>query len=231
MNAITFSFKCKAEMTYPEKRETKLLAVCVGMPREVIIAGKPVMTGIYKKPTEGRVRLRRHNLEGDGQADPDNHGGELKAAYAYPWEHYAFWAEKLGRDDLGPGKFGENFSVMGLSEESVIIGDIYRLGGAMVQVTDPRLPCFKLGHKLGDPAFPERFRAEGRLGFYMRVEQEGEVGAGDEIILLERGKCGISIRRLWELVYSEARDPETAARAAEHPLVCSSWRKKLLGST
>ena len=214
----------------PTNTTMKLLAVCVGPPREVVIGGKPVMTGIYKKPAEGRVMLRRLNLDGDGQADPANHGGELKAVYAYPWENYAFWAEKLGRDDLKPGIFGENFAVEGMGEESVIIGDIYRIGGALVQVTDPRQPCFKLGHMLGDPSFPERFRAEGRPGFYLRVEQEGEVGAGDEITLVQRGECGISIRRLWELVYSEARDPELAARAARHPLVCDSWRKKLIAA-
>lgn len=205
----------------------KLVAVCVSLPRRVIIGGKPVMTAIYKEPVEGRVMLRRHNLDGDGQADPDNHGGELKAAYAYPCEHYEFWSKTLGRDDLVPGTFGENFTVDGLSDDSVYIGDIYRIGGAVVQVTHPRQPCFKLGHKMGDPKFSELFRAEGRPGFYLKVIEEGEVGAGDEIITLERDDSRITIRQVWELVYSGSRSPELAARAAEHPLIGTSWRKKL----
>jgi MOSC domain-containing protein YiiM len=211
--------------------ESEILAVCVGLPREVEIAGKKVMTGIYKEPVDGRVMLRTLNLDGDRQADPEFHGGELKAAYAYSWDDYRFWSRELDRE-LMPGTFGENFTVTGLQDPDVHIGDIFQIGpAAKVQVTHPRLPCFKLGHKMGDPSFPDRFRKAARLGFYLKVLEEGEVGAGHKIKLLERGDSEISMRRLWELVYDDKPDPELAARAAEHPLTGKSWRKKLLDRT
>jgi len=205
----------------------KLLAVCVGLPIEVEHDGKTVSTGIFKKPVAGRVMLRRGNLDGDRQADLENHGGEFKAAYAYPHEHYPFWQEQLGRNDFTWSQFGENFTVEGFIEESVLIGDVYRIGGAVVQVTQPRQPCFKLGIKMADPAFPRKFLASGKLGFYLRVVQEGEVGAGDPIKLVLRGKNGISVRRVWELVYGGIKSPEEALRAAEIELLSASWRKAL----
>ncbi|MFH1070390.1 MAG: MOSC domain-containing protein [Candidatus Glassbacteria bacterium] len=205
----------------------KLLAVCAGLPVEIEHDGKTVSTGIFKKAVAGRVMLRRGNLDGDRQADLANHGGEFKAAYAYPHEHYAFWQHQLGRNDFTWGQFGENFTVEGLTEESVLIGDVYRIGGAVVQVTQPRVPCFKLGIKLADPAFPRKFLASGKLGFYLRVVQEGEVGAGDPIKLVLRGKTGISVRRVWELVYCGIKSPEEALRAAEIELLSESWRKAL----
>ena len=179
----------------------KLLAVCVGLPAEVEHEGKTVLTGIFKKPAAGRVMLRRHNLDGDRQADLENHGGENKAAYAYESENYPFWQEQLGRDDFTWGQFGENFTVEGMTEDTVEIGDVYRIGTAAVQVTQPRLPCFKLGIRLGDPAFPKRFLEAGWLGFYLRVVEEGEVGAGDEISLVESWENSLSVRRVWALAY------------------------------
>jgi MOSC domain-containing protein YiiM len=207
-----------------------ILAVHVGLPREVVIAGKPVLTAIYKDRAPGRVLLRTLNLDGDNQADPAYHGGELQAAYAYTAENYEFWSRELGRE-LEHGLFGENFTVTGMPDSAAHIGDIYRIGPeARVQVTHPRLPCFKLGHKMGDPLFPERFRAQPRLGCYLKVLTEGEVGAGDEITLEQRGDAEITMQRLWELVYTDRQDKALAARAAAHPLVGNSWRKKLLAA-
>ena len=121
----------------------------------------------------GRVLARRLSLEGDWQADLRSHGGLNKAVYAYPLEHYARWSEELGRDNLRPGQFGENLTVEGLTEDAARLGDVFRVGGALLQVTQPRYPCFKLGIKMGDPLFPRRFLASGRTGFYLRVLEEG----------------------------------------------------------
>src|SRR3954447_2255553 len=159
----------------------RLLSVNVGLPGEVSYRGRAVKTGIFKTPVEGRVMLRTLNLEGDGQADLDNHGGPYRAAYVYTYENYDHWRDTLGLDGLTYGNFGENFTVTGMPEDEVHIGDIFRVGGALVQVTQPRPPCFKLGIRLRKPTFPKAFLASGRIGFYLRVLQEGEVGAGDQI--------------------------------------------------
>ena len=172
----------------------KLLSVNVAMPREVEINGKPVSTGIYKLPVPGRVWLGKLGLAGDGQADLTVHGGEHQAAYSYPFEHYAHWQTVLGRAALSHGTFGENFTVTGLLEDEVGVGDILRIGGAVVQVTLPRLPCFKFAHKIGRPAILKEFLHSGRSGFYHRVLTEGEVGAGDDIELLDRDPAGVTIR-------------------------------------
>lgn len=172
----------------------KLLSVNVALPQEIEINGKPVSTGIYKLPVPGRVWLGRLGLAGDGQADLTVHGGEHQAAYSYPFEHYAHWQAVLARPSLPPGTFGENFTVSGLLEDEICVGDTLRIGGAVVQVTLPRLPCFKFAHKIGQPAILKEFLQSGRSGFYLRVLTEGEVGAGDEIELLERDPAGITIR-------------------------------------
>jgi MOSC domain-containing protein YiiM len=162
----------------------QLVSVNVSLPRTLQLGGRRLTTGIFKEPVPGRVMLRTLNLDGDGQADPRYHGGPDKAAYAYPLEHYERWKSELGRDDLPFGQFGENFTISGMLEDRVRIGDVYRIGGAQVQVTDPRAPCFKLGLKMGSRDFQKLFLASGRLGFYLRVLEEGDVGAGDPIELL-----------------------------------------------
>jgi MOSC domain-containing protein YiiM len=172
----------------------KLLSVCVALPRVVEINGRRVSTAIDKLPVGGRVWLGKLGLAGDGQADHKVHGGVHQAAYSYPVEHYAHWQAVLGVEALPHGTFGENFTTSGLLEDDVCVGDILRIGGAVVQVTLPRLPCFKFAHKIGRPDVLKAFLHSGRSGFYHRVLTEGEVGAGDAIERLERDPAGITIR-------------------------------------
>ena len=162
----------------------QLVSVNVSLPRPVQFEGRTITTGIFKEPVHGRVMLRTLNLDGDGQADPSVHGGPDKAAYVYPLEHYERWKSELGREDLSFGQFGENFTVTEMPESRVRVGDVYRIGGAVVQVTVPRSPCFKLGLKMGSKDFPKLFLTSGRFGFYLRVLEEGDVGAGDRVELL-----------------------------------------------
>ncbi|MBI2115875.1 MAG: MOSC domain-containing protein, partial [candidate division NC10 bacterium] len=159
----------------------KLISVNVGLPREVVYKGKTVKTGIFKEPVPGRVQVHRLNLDGDRQADLSVHGGPSKAVYAYPSEHYGYWRQELPGMDLPWGMFGENFTTEGLLEDLVNIGDRFRVGSAEVMVTEPRLPCYKLGVKFGREDIVKRFLQSGRTGFYVAVLQEGEVGAGDGI--------------------------------------------------
>ena len=160
-----------------------VLSVNVGRPREVLDGERTVLTGIWKAPAPGRIRVNRLNLEGDGQADLRVHGGVDKAVYAYPSEHYRAWATELGRDDLGWGSFGENLTLAGLLEAQVHEGDVLRIGSAEFTVTTPRQPCFKLGIRLATTAVIRRMWETGRCGFYLAVTREGDVGAGDEVAL------------------------------------------------
>ena len=160
----------------------RLVTVSVGRPREVPDERRgTVRTGIWKQPVDGPVRVGRLNLAGDGQADLEAHGGEHKAVYAYPLEHYAVWRRELGRDDLEPGGFGENLTVEGLLEADVHIGDQFRIGTAVLEVSQPRTPCFKLALRIGDPTLVRRFTESGRSGFYLRVITEGELAAGQPV--------------------------------------------------
>jgi MOSC domain-containing protein YiiM len=175
----------------------KLISVNVSLPKEIIYRGRKITTGIFKEPVQGRVMLRTLNLDGDGQADLRVHGGPDQAAYVYPVEHYDDWKELLGRDDLDYGQFGENFTTAGLLENDVRLGDVFRFGGAIVQVTTPRMPCGKLDMKMDDPNFKKKFRASGRSGFYLRVLQEGEVSAGDEIELIESDPKQMTVEEMF----------------------------------
>ncbi|HJT22585.1 MAG TPA: MOSC domain-containing protein [Nitrospira sp.] len=179
----------------------KLVSVQVGRPRSVLWRGITVTTGIYKEPVPGRIMLRRFNLDGDRQADLTVHGGRDKAVYVYPSEHYQIWRTELPDMDLPYGSFGENFTTEGLDERSVHIGDRFRIGGAVVEVTQPRLPCYKLGIRFGRPDMPKRFHASGSCGWYLAVLQEGEVGAGDawERIARQDGEVSV-IKRYRQLV-------------------------------
>ena len=201
----------------------KLLSVNTGLPREVIHHGRPVTTGIYKKPAAGAVWLAHLNLEGDGQADLRVHGGADKAVYAYPFEHYAFWAAETGRDDFAYGQFGENFTIMGLLEDVACIGDVFQIGGARLQVSQPRTPCFKLGLRMGDDGFPLRFIAANRTGFYLRVLAEGRIAAGDAIAWIERAADSMSVRDVFRLRHVGGTR-EDYARAARLPGLAASWR-------
>jgi MOSC domain-containing protein YiiM len=157
----------------------KLLSIQVGRPHTMKWRRRTVTTSIFKKPIEGRILLRRHNLDGDEQADLSVHGGWDKAVYVYPSEHYACWRAQLPNMPLDYGMFGENFTTEGLNESSVYIGDRFHIGGAVVEVTQPRMPCYKLGVRFGRPDMPQRFHASGRCGFYLAVLKEGDVGVGD----------------------------------------------------
>ncbi len=205
----------------------KLISVNVGGLTQVESNGRVVGTGIFKVPVEGRVLAGRRGLEGDRVVDRRVHGGEHKAVYVYPSEHYAVWAEELDRDDLAPGQFGENFTTEGLTEDAVHIGDRFRVGGALLEVTQPRVPCFKLGIKMGDARFPKRFLKSMRSGFYLRVIEEGEVGAGDAIELSEPGAEHISIRALYALRFQQPRDRDEVKRALSVPALSGEWRMEL----
>lgn len=164
----------------------QVLSVNIGQPRTVQHEGRTVRTAIYKAPASGPVKLTRLGFEGDGQADRRVHGGPNRAAYLYPFEHYAHWAPRLGGGPLPMGQFGENITMEGLLETTVHVRDVYAIGAARVQITTPRGPCFKLGIRTGDPAIVAPFLASGRLGFYTSVLEEGLVEAGDSIALLDR---------------------------------------------
>ena len=159
----------------------KLLSVNVSLPEEVAYKGKTVTTGIFKEPVRARVKVNTLNIEGDGQADLIGHGGEFRAVYVYSFDNYAYWERKLGRTDFKFGQFGENFTVEGMLDEDIHVGDRFRVGTALFEVTQPRVPCYKLAIKMGVEGFYSRILESGRLGFYFRVLEEGEIGAGDAI--------------------------------------------------
>lgn len=207
-----------------------LISINVGLPREIIHRGREVTTGIFKAPVAGPVWLGRLNLAGDGQADLRVHGGADKAVYVYPFEHYAFWAGELGRNDFPLGQFGENFTTTGLLEDEVFIGDVFMIGEARVQVTQPRSPCFKLGIRMGDENFPARFATANRTGFYLRVLEEGMVKAGDAIDLVERAVGSMSVRDIFHLrhVGGTRAEYERAVRLPGlSPSWCAAFEKRL----
>ncbi len=202
----------------------KLLSVNVGLPRAVPYQDGTVTTGIYKEPVTGPVWLRRLNLDGDGQADLRVHGGADKAVYAYPHEHYRFWTRESGRNNFSFGQFGENLTTEGLLEDAIFIGDIFRVGRALVQVSQPRSPCFKLGIRMGDPGFVARFAAANRTGFYLRVLEEGTVTAGDAIVLVERAGNSVSVSDAFRLRHGVGGTRTEYERAARVSAFSPSWR-------
>ena len=205
-------------------RTVRVLSVNVGLPRELTHDGVTVRTAIVKEPVAGRVAVRRLNLNGDGQADLRVHGGPDKAVYAYPAAHYPRWRADLGRDDLAFGHFGENLTVEGADEAEVLMGDVYRAGSALLEVSQPRVPCAKLGIRMGDPGFLAPFLRSGRTGFYLRVIEEGDVAAGDPMTLEARGEGGLSVREAAALLDSSAA-PEDLERAAAVPALAGGWRE------
>lgn len=202
----------------------KLLSVNVGLPREVDWKGKTVVTGIFKEPVQGRVKLRSLNLEGDGQADLTVHGGADKAVYAYPVEHYNYWQQELPDTELSWGIFGENLTIEGLLENEVSIGDRFRIGTAEVMVTQPRMPCYKLGIRFGRADVVKRFLASQRSGFYFSVLQEGEVGVGDALEMISQDENPITVTDIVRLYTRELNDVTLLHRATEHPGLPASWR-------
>lgn len=209
----------------------KLVSVNVGMPKLVEINGHQVNTGIYKTPQTGKVWLGKANLTGDGQADLTVHGGEFQAAYSYPLEHYAYWEKTLRREKLSYGTFGENFTVSGLLEDEVYVGDTFSIGEAVIEATMPRIPCFKFGHKIGKPDILAAFLTSGRSGFYHRVIQEGYIQAGDEVKRIARDPNSITIRRALGLQKLEEGDIEALQHALSikqlPPLLRSVYQQRL----
>jgi len=199
-----------------------LISINVGLPREIIHGGQAITTGIFKLPVAGPVWLGRLNLAGDGQADLRVHGGADKAVYLYPFEHYAYWAGELGRHGFSHGQFGENFTTRGLLEDEVSIGDVFQIGVARVQVTQPRSPCFKLGIRMNDENFPARFAAANRTGFYLRVLEQGMVMAGDAIDLIERAAGSMSVRDVFRLRHAGGTRAEYE-HATRLPGLTPSW--------
>jgi len=202
----------------------RVLSVNVGTPREIPRGDGTVLTGIVKEPVSGRVAVGPTNLAGDAQADLRVHGGPDKAVYAYPIEHYAHWEIALGRDDLSPGRFGENLTTEGLDEQSVHIGDRLRVGTALLEVSQPRVPCFKLALRMEDPAFAKPFLASGRTGFYLRVVEPGDLAAGDAIAREGRGEGGMSVREVVALL-PDGASAHDLDRAAALPDLAIGWRE------
>jgi MOSC domain-containing protein YiiM len=203
----------------------KLLSVNVGLPREIEWNGRIVRTSIFKEPVTGQVRVSSLNVQGDQQADLTVHGGIDKAVYAYPSEHYPFWREKFPDMTLPWGVFGENFTTQGLLEETLHIGDRLRVGSAEFVVTQPRMPCFKLGIRFNQPDMVKRFLESGRTGFYFAVLKEGEVAAGDSIELLERDEHKIPVADVVNLYRGDAANQKLLRRVSELPSLPNSWRE------
>ena len=202
----------------------KILSVNVGLPREVSWQGKFVTTGIFKEPVKGPVMLRTLNLDGDGQADLSVHGGATKAVYAYPSEHYAFWRAEFPAMDLPWGMFGENLTTEGLLEDAVYIGDRFRVGQTELMVTEPRMPCYKLGIKFGRTDIIKRFLASRRSGFYFAVMREGMVSAGDALELIGREQQDISVADITRLYAFEKDDVKALRRAIEVEALPENWK-------
>jgi MOSC domain-containing protein YiiM len=206
------------------KSNAKLISVNVGRPRVVMSNGDPVSTGIFKEPVSGRVRLRTLNLDGDGQADLSVHGGPSKAVYVYPSEHYDYWKKELPQMQLSWGMFGENFTTTGLFESGLNIGDKFRVGSAIVLVTEPRMPCYKLAIKFGRPDIVKRFLESQRTGFYFGVLQEGEVGLGDPIEPIEKSDRTVRVSDITRLYTHEKHNIELLRRAIEVEALPESWK-------
>ena len=202
----------------------KLLSVNVGLPRQVAWQGKDVTTGIFKEAVAGPVMLRTLNLDGDKQADLSVHGGVSKAVYAYPSEHYEFWRTELPDMTLPFGMFGENFTTEGMLEDATNIGDRFRIGKAEVMVTEPRMPCYKLGLKFGRTDILKRFLASRFTGFYFAVLKEGLVEAGDEIEPLSRDSNGVTVADITRLYAFEKDDLKTLRRALATEALPEGWR-------
>lgn len=203
----------------------RLLSVNVSQPIAVEIGEQHYHSGIYKSAVAGRLWLGRAQLAGDGQADMENHGGPNRAVYCYPHEHYAYWSKELGRDDFEYGQFGENLTTQGLRENAVCVGDAFRVGEAIIQVTQPRVPCFKLADKLGIPNFAKTFLRANRSGFYARVVEEGSVGAGDAIQPLRKDPVGMTVAEVNAALYLDKGDRAAFERALQIKALSPGWRR------
>jgi ferredoxin-NADP reductase/MOSC domain-containing protein YiiM len=202
----------------------RLLSVNVGLPRDLEWKGRTVHTGIWKDPIAGRCRAGRLNLAGDGQGDLAGHGGEQRAVFVYQIESYRHWQEQLKRTDFVPGQFGENFTIEGLPDDAVCIGDRYQIGGALFEVTQPRVTCYRVGIRMREPRMPVLLTSSGRPGFYFRVLREGEVGAGDDIVQVGQAQERMTIAEINALLYSPNHPRDRLQRALRIEALSPGWR-------
>jgi ferredoxin-NADP reductase/MOSC domain-containing protein YiiM len=205
----------------------RLLSVNVGIPRDIEWKGRTVHTGIWKYPVRGRCRVGRLNLDGDGQGDLAGHGGEQRAVFVYQIESYGYWQEQLKRTDLVHGQFGENFTIEGLADDVVCIGDRYQIGSAVFEVTQPRVTCYRVGIRMNEPRMPALLTSSGRPGFYFRVLQEGEVGAGDEVVKVGEAEERMTVAEINGLLYSPNHARDRLERALRIQALSPGWRWSL----
>jgi MOSC domain-containing protein YiiM len=209
----------------------RIISVNVGLPREVRWKGATVQTGIFKEPVSVPVMIERLNLAGDGQADLTVHGGLAKAVYGYPSEHYPYWRQELPDVSFTWGKFGENLTTEGLQEDTLCIGDCLRIGSAILTVTQPRLPCYKLALKFGRDDIIKRFLMSGRSGFYFSVLEAGEVSVESKIEILSRDPSRVSVADIGRLYLGQTRDLELLQRATNVGALPEAWKSQLLRRT
>jgi len=202
-----------------------LLSVNVGLPKNVAWRGQTVYTGVWKHPVDGPAMVRRLNIDGDGQGDTNGHGGEQRAVLVYQIQSYRHWQQHFGRDDLSHGSFGENFTVTGLADDEVCIGDRYRIGEAEFEVTQPRVTCYRVGLRLGEPELPALLVSHYRPGFYLRVITEGRVQAGDPIVKTRTGPGALSVAETDALLYLPGKDPARLRVAAQIPALSPGWQQ------
>ena len=202
----------------------RLLSVNVGLPRDVTWNGKTVRTAVWKSPVTGRRMVRKLDIDGDAQGDLAGHGGEQRAVFVYQMDSYQYWQRFLGRDDFVFGQFGENFTVEGLSDNEVCIGDRYRIGGAVFEVSQPRVTCYRVGIRMNEPRMPALLVEHHRPGFYFRVLQEGEVGAGDEIVKIAEGPERLTVAEIDGLLYLPGHSREQLQRALQVPALSKGWQ-------
>lgn len=204
----------------------QIVSVNVGQPRQIETPRGIVVSSIFKSPVAGRVAVRRHNLEGDRQADLRVHGGPNKAVYAYSSEHYPYWTQQLPDTDLVFGNFGENLTITGLTEEEAHIGDQYRIGTSILRVTQPRMPCFKLALRFGRADMLKLFWKSGRPGIYFAIVKEGELGNGDDVELVEEHPAQVAVADVVRVYKRETTDPELYARVMQTP-IAGSWKEEI----
>src|SRR5258705_5224989 len=202
----------------------RLLSVNVGLPREIAWRGQTVRTAIWKAPVQGKRMVRRLNIDGDAQGDLVGHGGEQRAVFVYQLDSYRYWQEQLHRADFTFGQFGENFTVDGLPDAEVCIGDRYRIGGALFEVTQPRVTCYRVGIRMNEPRMAALLVAHGRPGFYFRVLEEGEVKAGDEIVQVAVGPERMTVFEVNALLYMPGHPRSQLERALRIPVLSEGWR-------
>lgn len=204
----------------------KIISINIALPKTIEVNESSVTTGIFKTATTEKIMARKLNFDGDGQADLENHGGEYKAIYGYPYEHYATWQSELERNDFEYGQFGENITSEGLLEDEIYIGNIYRFGEALLQITQPRVPCFKLGIRMNNRKIVKQFKEKERPGYYMRVLEEGMVQAGDKITLEHEDVHQVSVKALFH-AYFVGIDDALAQKAIQIEGLAPGWRNSL----